>query len=248
MNNMELYELGREVPNEAKKPITAGRLKGFTDINPMWRIKRLTEMFGPCGIGWWYEITDKRMEAGANSEMCVFVDIKLFYRWGDTVSQPVYGTGGSSFVAKEKNGMYTSDECFKMALTDAISVAVKAIGVGADVYYAKDRDKYSNPEEPDRAPGNNHSSASGGSSPDRGGKERSGGSPDRGGQEGGLRPLSDLNNRDMMFRCADCGKELRPYTGADGKQVSIRKHVEGSKAKYGKVLCINCIMENQVME
>lgn len=250
MNNMELYELGRSVPNEAMKPITAGRLKGFTDINPMWRIKRLTEMFGPCGIGWWYEITDKRMEAGANSEMCAFVDIKLFYRLGDTVSQPVYGTGGSSFVAKEKNGMYTSDECFKMALTDAISVAAKAIGVGADVYYAKDRDKYSNPEEPDGVPGNKSSSAYGGTSPDRGGNERSGGTPDRGGNTGGLRPLSDLNRppQDMKFRCADCGAELKPYTGADGRVVSIRKHAEGSKAKYGKVLCINCIMENQVME
>ena len=250
MNNMELYELGRSVPNEAMKPITAGRLKGFTDINPMWRIKRLTEMFGPCGIGWWYEITDKRMEAGANSEMCAFVDIKLFYRLGDTVSQPVYGTGGSSFVAKEKNGMYTSDECFKMALTDAISVAAKAIGVGADVYYAKDRDKYSNPEEPDRVPENKPSAASGGTFPDRGGNERSGGTPDRGGNTGGLRPLSDLNRppQDMKFRCADCGAELKPYTGADGRAVSIRKHAEGSKAKYGKVLCINCIMENQVME
>lgn len=250
MNNMELYELGRSVPNEAMKPITAGRLKGFTDINPMWRIKRLTEMFGPCGIGWWYEITDKRMEAGANSEMCVFVDIKLFYRWGDTVSQPVYGTGGSSFVTKEKNGMYTSDECFKMALTDAISVAAKAIGVGADVYYAKDRDKYSDPEEPNRAPENKPSSAYGGTSPVRGGNERSGGTPDRGGNTGGLRPLNDLNRppQDFKFRCADCGAELKPYTGADGKVVSIRKHAEGSKAKYGKVLCINCIMENQVME
>lgn len=250
MNNMELYELGRSVPNEAMKPITAGRLKGFTDINPMWRIKRLTEMFGPCGIGWWYEITDKRMETGANSEMCVFVDIKLFYRWGDTVSQPVYGTGGSSFVAKENKGMYTSDECFKMALTDAISVAAKAIGVGADVYYAKDRDKYSNPEEPDGVPGNKPSAAYGGASPVRGGNERSGGTPDSGGNTGGLRPLSDLNRppQDMKFRCADCGAELRPYTGANGKVVSIRKHAEGSKAKYGKVLCINCIMENQVME
>lgn len=246
MNNMELYELGRSVPNEAMKPITAGRLKGFTDINPMWRIKRLTEMFGPCGIGWWYEITDKRMETGANSEMCVFVDIKLFYRWGDTVSQPVYGTGGSSFVAKENKGMYTSDECFKMALTDAISVAAKAIGVGADVYYAKDRDKYSNPEEPDGMPGNNPSAAYGGTSPVREATREA----ERHLNTGGLRPLSDLNRppQDMKFRCADCGAELKPYTGADGKVVSIRKHAEGSKAKYGKVLCINCIMENQVME
>ena len=30
--------------------------------------------------------------------------------------------------------MYLSDECEKMALTDALSVAMKMIGVGADVY------------------------------------------------------------------------------------------------------------------
>lgn len=237
MNNMELYELGRSVPDEAKKPISAGRLKGFTDINPMWRIKRLTEMFGPCGIGWWYTIQDKRIETGANGEVCAFVDIDLYYKWGNEISQPIAGTGGSSFISKEKNGLYTSDECFKMALTDAISVAAKAIGVGADVYYQKDRDKYTATE------GDNPSAASGGIYPDRGGKERSGGSPDRGDQ--GLRPLSDLNNRDMMFRCADCGAVLKPYTGADGKQVSIRKHVEGSKKRYGKVLCIDCILDMQ---
>lgn len=236
MNNMELYELGRSVPDEAKKPISAGRLKGFTDINPMWRIKRLTEMFGPCGIGWWYTIQDKRIETGANGEICAFVDIDLYYKWGNETSQPIAGTGGSSFISKEKNGLYTSDECFKMALTDAISVAAKAIGVGADVYYQKDRDKYTAPESNQES---NPSAASGGTSPDRGGRERSGG------QDGGLRPLSDLNNRDMMFRCADCGKELRPYTGADGKQVSIRKHVEGSKKRYGKVLCIDCILDMQ---
>lgn len=108
----------------------------------------------------------------------------------------------------------------------------------------KDSDALNNGEKPKgETKGNNPSAASGGTSPDRGGKEISGGSPDMGSQ--GLRPLSDLNNRDMMFRCADCGKELRPYTGADGKQVSIRKHVEGSKKRYGKVLCIDCILDMQ---
>ena len=51
---MEIYEKMQDTPKEAQKQIGAGRLKGFTDINPMWRIKRLTEVFGPCGIGWWY--------------------------------------------------------------------------------------------------------------------------------------------------------------------------------------------------
>lgn len=141
MNKMDLYNALRKVPEEAKKEIAAGRLKGFTDINPMWRIKALTEAFGPCGIGWWYEITDKRIEAFQN-EIKAFVDIKLFYVLDGKFSQPVVGTGGASFVTMEKNGPYVSDECFKMALTDAISVAAKSLGVGADVYYNKDRDKY----------------------------------------------------------------------------------------------------------
>ena len=52
MNHMDIYEAVRTPPQEALKAIEAGRLKGMTDINPMWRIKALTERFGPCGIGW----------------------------------------------------------------------------------------------------------------------------------------------------------------------------------------------------
>lgn len=150
MENMKLYEKGRSVPEEAKKPITAGRLKGMTDVNPMYRIKRLTEMFGPCGIGWWYEITNKQI---VNDEIThqrvAFVDILLYYKHPETgeVSMAIPGTGGASFVAQERNGPYMSDECFKMALTDAISVSCKAIGIAADVYWDKDRTKYTAPED-----------------------------------------------------------------------------------------------------
>lgn len=43
MKNMDLYDAFRAVPQEAKKAIGGGRLKGKTDINPMWRLKALTE-------------------------------------------------------------------------------------------------------------------------------------------------------------------------------------------------------------
>jgi hypothetical protein len=75
------------------------------------------------------------------------VDIKLYIKIEGEWSDPIPGTGGSSFVTKEKMGLYTSDECFKMALTDAISVACKALGFGADVYWDKDRTKYSLAED-----------------------------------------------------------------------------------------------------
>ena len=147
MNYMEIYDMGRQVPDSAKKPITDGRLKGFTDINPMWRIKRLTEIFGPCGLGWWYVIKDKRLEQARPDEIRAFVDIDLYYKWKGEVSQPIPGTGGSSFCTVQKNGPYVTDECYKMALSDAISVSAKALGIGADTYYEKDCTKYTSTHE-----------------------------------------------------------------------------------------------------
>jgi hypothetical protein len=145
MDNMKFYDKLRTVPQNALKPITAGRLKGFSDINPMWRIKALTEVFGACGFGWWYEITDKQLVPDeASKQVAAFMDILLYVKDPESgeVSRGIPGTGGSSFVAQERNGAYMSDECFKMALTDAISVAAKALGMAADVYYEKDRSKY----------------------------------------------------------------------------------------------------------
>ena len=147
MDNMELYKQFEKTADEAKKTIQAGRLKGFTDINPMWRIKRLTEVFGPVGLGWKYVITDKQIVSGANGEMSAFVDILLYYKHSNEWSEGIPGTGGSSYVAKESKGLYVSDECFKMALTDAIGTACKALGMSADVYFEKDRSKYNTSEQ-----------------------------------------------------------------------------------------------------
>lgn len=143
IENLKIYEQVRAVPKEATKSITGGRLKGMTDINPMWRIKKLTEIFGPVGVGWKPVITRKEISEGADSVKCAFVDIDLFVKYdGKEWSEAIPGTGGSSFVSKENGGLYTSDECFKMAYTDALSVACKAIGIGADVYWQEDKTKF----------------------------------------------------------------------------------------------------------
>lgn len=145
MDNLEFYNKGREVPEEAKKTIGGGRLKGMTDINPMWRIKKLTEMFGPCGIGWYYRTIRKWTET-AGDETAAFVDIEMYIKNGEDWSMPICGTGGSMMASKEKSGVHVSDECYKMATTDAISVACKQLGIGADVYWNADRTKYDLPE------------------------------------------------------------------------------------------------------
>ena len=142
MDNMEFWGKLQTTPQEARKPIQAGRLKGMTDINPMWRFKMLTQVFGPCGIGWKYRIVNKWTEKGLDNEIKAFVEVNLSIKHDGEWSEPIPGVGGSSFVTVERNGPYCSDECYKMALTDAISVCCKALGMSADIYFEKDRDKY----------------------------------------------------------------------------------------------------------
>lgn len=140
--NMATYNAFAEVPDNAKKTIGGGRLKGMTDINPMWRIMMLTERYGPCGTGWKYVITDKQIVPGVDGVICVFMDIDLYVKENGEWSEAIPGTGGSQLVSKESKGLYTNDECFKMALTDAISIACKALGMGANVYWQSGRTKY----------------------------------------------------------------------------------------------------------
>lgn len=142
MGNLEIYEKVRVVPDEAKKTIGAGRLKGFTDINPMWRIKTLTEQFGMCGVGWYTEEIASYVLDGSDGQKVQHVNINLYIKVDGEWSKPIFGTGGSMFVANESRGAYTSDEAKKMAYTDAMSVACKALGIGADVYWEKDKTKY----------------------------------------------------------------------------------------------------------
>lgn len=141
-DNLKIYNIIKKVPDEAQKKITGGRLSGMTDIKPMWRIEKLTEVFGPCGLGWYTTTRNKEIIDGANSEKIAVVDINLFVNYKkpfglgeDLWSEPIEGTGGSSFIANERNGLYTSDECFKMAYTDALSVACKSLGMGAEIYW-----------------------------------------------------------------------------------------------------------------
>lgn len=146
MENMSFYEMGRAVPAEAKKQFNNGSFQG-TDINPMWRIKKLTEMFGPAGIGWYTEILTERCEEHADAVIAI-VNLNLYIKVDGEWSKPIYGTGGNVIIRKE--GAKVSDEGYKMAYTDALSVACKALGIGADVYFEKDKTKYTaeEPQEP----------------------------------------------------------------------------------------------------
>lgn len=141
MENLELYNAFAGVPENAKKPIQAGKLKGKTDINPMWRIKTLTAAFGPCGFGWTTKITEHWIERDGG-ESSAWVRLELRVKVDGQWSEPIEGIGGSKQFGKGQ-GDGINDEAFKMAETDAISVACKKLGMGADVYWQANETKYS---------------------------------------------------------------------------------------------------------
>lgn len=138
---MDIYNAVRSVPKEAQKEFNNGRFKG-TDINPMWRIKVLTEQFGPAGIGWYIDNVsfEDKVVAGETITIC---RLNLYVKVDGEWSRPIFGVGGNRTCTTKNNGeKLVSDEAEKMAYTDAISVACKALGVGADIYYEKDTTKY----------------------------------------------------------------------------------------------------------
>ena len=148
MENLDIWKKVCRPPAGALKTIQGGRLKGMTDIKPQWRYYIMTEVFGPCGIGWWFTIDKLWSEDGADGAKLAFASISLYHGEG---SKPTPGIGGSMIVEKERSGLHNSDEGYKMAVTDALSTAMKMLGVAADIYAGKwDGSKYkdANPQPP----------------------------------------------------------------------------------------------------
>ncbi len=148
MDNLRIFKQYAAVPPEAQKRISGGRLNGMTDISPVWRIRCLTELFGPEGTGWVAPMTDMQFVPGTDGEVSCIVQCALRYCEDGKWSEPVHGIGGSMYVAKERQGLRTDDEAPKKAYTDALSVACKGLGIGADVYWPRGATKYEREEPP----------------------------------------------------------------------------------------------------
>jgi len=154
--NRRIWDKVHKPDTTSLKTIGGGRLKGMTDINPQWRLQAATDVFGPCGIGWWYTIKELWTAPGSDGQVMAFARVDVYYRDGDVISSPVEGIGGSMMITNETKKeqqadgatkyvpyQYTNDECYKMAVTDALSVAFKALGFGAEIYAGRwDGSKY----------------------------------------------------------------------------------------------------------
>lgn len=139
IDNLSYYNEWKSPPLNVLKSFNNGTYSG-TDIKPQWRVKVLTEAFGPCGLGWYFEVINKWLEE-YGTEVKVFVEINLFIKDPKTNewSKPIFGTGGN-FIVNYKGRV--SDEGYKMATTDAISYACQQLGIAGDIYMGYEKTKY----------------------------------------------------------------------------------------------------------
>lgn len=141
-DNTKLWDiLGRTDPAATKGFTRGGGFKG-TAIKPVWSFKRMTEEFGPCGTGWGIGAPEFQVLPGSDGETLVYCTTSIWY---EKKEQIVWGVGGDKVIAKFSSGPKSDDEAFKKAYTDAITNALKFIGVGADVHMGRfDDSKYVN--------------------------------------------------------------------------------------------------------
>ncbi len=142
-NKQTLWETLRVIDRKATKPFTrSGGFRG-TQIDPVWRIQRMTEVFGPVGEGWGWEQTGDRITDGM-----VFVGVRVWYlpagekpKWPEHDSGAPLNArwtgpqwGGDVLMLTRGGKTQPNDEAFKMAMTDALGKALLSIGLAADVY------------------------------------------------------------------------------------------------------------------
>ena len=135
MENDSIWKSIAEVPSDAKKPFN----KGFRgdSIEPIWRMKRLTEMFGPVGQGWGFHV-EKRWREEYGSDIVVYVSGHVWWKDSETgeVNKCPECTGG-------ENVKRDPDEAYKKAETDAFGRSAVYLGLASDVYWGHhDGDKY----------------------------------------------------------------------------------------------------------
>ena len=145
--HLKLWDAVRRPPEDALKGFKRGGGFAGTAIKPMWSIKIMTEHFGPCGEGWGMNEPHFTVHPVGN-EILVYCTVSV---WHTKRENLVFGVGGDKVLISQSSGLRADDEAYKKAYTDALTNALKHLGVGADIHMGLwDGSKYAaeNDEQP----------------------------------------------------------------------------------------------------
>lgn len=142
VENLSLWnKLGKTDPSQTKPFKRGGGFTG-TAIKPIYTEEKMTETFGPVGIGWGFSEPQFQLVPGEHKELLVYCWLTLWFVKDGVRSDGVPGVGGDKVISYIKaNEQYNrperwenDDEAFKKAFTDAVGNAMKHLGMSADVH------------------------------------------------------------------------------------------------------------------
>ena len=80
--NLDLWKAVERTDPKQTKAITGKPYKG-TSPKPYYLVQKATETFGPCGIGWGFQIVSERVEDGSAGDKVHIAHVRLWYVWQD---------------------------------------------------------------------------------------------------------------------------------------------------------------------
>lgn len=138
-SNTEIWDYAKVTnPRFTKSYKGTGGFQG-TAVDPIYNMRRATEVFGPYGKGWGVRIDKEEYVSGGEGHIVHVLQISLWYRpkhiaGGSDHEYSALGIGTTTFAGKNKHGRFVDAEAPKKSLTDAISNALVKLGFSADVY------------------------------------------------------------------------------------------------------------------
>lgn len=139
--NLSIWERFADIDPKFTKPIS-GRDYSGTSPNPQYVIRCLTELFGPVGkgFGWNVAAEDFKEMGGTYLHWC---RIRFWWKDEDGVhSVEEYGQTKAAYVTS-KGTMRVDEDAPKKSLTDAIIKGASHIGIAANIFLGRwDDQKY----------------------------------------------------------------------------------------------------------
>ncbi len=136
--NLDLWEAHADIDPSFTKAITGKAYKG-TSPNPQYVIKCLTEMFGPVGQGFGWEVLAEDFTP-LGEEILHWCRIRFWH----TKREHYYEAyGQTKALMKTRNGLMSDEDAPKKSLTDAIIKAASQLGIAANIFLGRwDDQKY----------------------------------------------------------------------------------------------------------
>ncbi|HEM7132758.1 TPA: hypothetical protein U2I51_002224 [Providencia rettgeri] len=158
-DNLSIWKRVQRTDTRFTKPIEGMGFIG-TSINGTYMIMRATEIFGPIGSGWNYEVIEEKLIDGKpltepvldernkqvatrflrNGDGSLFceknhsVKIKFWYITPNGTRAEFESYGATPYLYQTQYGLKTDGEVIKKSLTDAIKKALSMLGFSSDVF------------------------------------------------------------------------------------------------------------------